>query len=183
MARIGFRCLSFVVWHGNLNRLLTWGLGQFGPLDADACHSTVWITGCKGFMLHVHRLPIDGDNTFVDSYDILTWIAEALVGVHVWAVWGRDRRLTFAMPVAFTALFTASLITMVAALKDFMCGSFHSQSFLFLLILSSHRPAYSCWGLLSGQRAHQILQNDHPRHDLDFLCVAHGVFSCWYLHV
>jgi hypothetical protein len=99
--------------------------GGFGRLSAGACRSTLWVTGCETFLSNVYYCqPID--HISQGSYTLLFWIAEALLGLPVWAVWGRDRVLALAMSVAFAVLFVLTIVGLVP-LHSYTCRSFDSQ--------------------------------------------------------
>ncbi|KAM6489270.1 hypothetical protein JOM56_015171 [Amanita muscaria] len=43
-------------------------------------------------------------------YNVFTWASEALVGISVWAIWQKDRRLTISMPLIFVVLSVVSFV-------------------------------------------------------------------------
>lgn len=55
-------------------------------------------------------------------FDISIWAGEALLGLRVLALCGKDRRLTYSLPVIFIALSTTSLITLAFFLNSMKYG-------------------------------------------------------------
>ena len=100
--------------------------GQFGRISAGACRSTLWVTGCKTFPSDVYCQPIDSRHISPASYTLLFWIAEGLLGIPVWVVWGKGRPMALAMSVVFIALFVLTVVGL-APLHSYECRPVEPQ--------------------------------------------------------
>ena len=66
---------------------------------------------------------------YADFFDISIWTGEGLLGLRVWALYGKDKRLTVVLLAIFIGLTTTSLISLNSFAKSMKCTS--SQSRLF----------------------------------------------------
>ncbi|PFH45236.1 hypothetical protein AMATHDRAFT_9676 [Amanita thiersii Skay4041] len=52
------------------------------------------------------------------SYDMLTFFAQVILGIRAWAVWGKDSRLTYGIPIAFIVLAPICIVFLNMSLRS-----------------------------------------------------------------